>query len=161
MRSTEKCMVSWTRGEGWEDSRVGIYFNMSGSRRGNTVFLNYGIVALQWCVSFCCTMKSISCVCVCVCVCVSPFPLGALLHLPTPSHPSRSPRNTKLRSPSYRTASHQPSVLHMLMHMHQSQSLHLSLLAECPHDCSLCLCLYSYLVNGFICTIFLESTYMR
>ena len=33
----------------------------------------------------------------------------------------------------------------MSMHTHQSQSLRLSLFAPCPHNCSLCLCLYSYL----------------
>ena len=125
------------------------------------MFLNYSIVALQWSVSFCCTMKSITCVCVCVCVCVSPFLLGPLLHLSTPSHPSRSPQNTKLSPPSYVAASRQPSISHMSMHTHQSQSLHLSSLLH-VHITVLYVCVsIPTLKNGFICTIFLESTYMR
>ena len=30
----------------------------------------------------------------------------------------------------------------------------------CPYICSLCLCLYFWFANKFICTIFLDSTYM-
>ena len=42
--------------------------------------------------------------------------------LPSPSHPSRSPQNTKLSSPCYIAASHWPSVSHMAMLIHQFQS---------------------------------------
>ena len=34
------------------------------------LFFYWSIIALQYCISFYCTMKWISCVCVCVCVCV-------------------------------------------------------------------------------------------
>ena len=45
-----------------------------------------------------------------------PFPLGP------PSHPSRSPQSTELSSLHYTAGSHQLSVLHMAVHIRQSQS---------------------------------------
>ena len=59
--------------------------------------------------------------------------------------------------------SHLLSILYILVYTCQSQSLNSSqspFPPWCPYVCSLHLCLYFCLANKFICTIFLDSTYM-
>ena len=67
--------------------------------------------------------------------------LGPLSH-PTPtSHPSKSSQSTKLSYLCYTAASHQLSILHMVVYMCQCYSLSSS--HPCPQVHSLCLCLHS------------------
>ena len=64
--------------------------------------------AVQWCES---TM----------CITYTPSLLDLpLSHYPSPSHPSRSPQSTELSA--YTAGSHKLSVLHMAVHIHQSQT---------------------------------------
>jgi len=100
-------MSDWTD---WTSQMLGILhlsvcslhlYPISVPNKSFVFFLNWSIVALQCCVSFCCTMKWISCVCVCVYF----LPLGPPSQ-PTPSHPSRSPQSTELSSRYYTAASH-------------------------------------------------------
>ena len=63
-------------------------------------------------------------------------------------------------TPCYTAASHQPSVLHLVVRASQCHALNLSpplLPLLCPQVCSLCLCLYAHPANGFISTSFLDS----
>ena len=88
----------------------------------------------------------------------------AVSHRP-PSQPSRSLQSTDLSSLcyTYTVASHWLPVLHMAVYMCKiliSQSAPPFLPPLCPHACSLCLCLYFCPADRFICTIFLDSTYM-
>ena len=69
----------------------------------------------------------------------------------------------------YTAGSYQLSILYILLYICQSQSPNSShhdhppaaFPPWCAYICSLHLCLYFCPANGFICTIFLGSTYMR
>ena len=56
---------------------------------------------------------------------IYPLPLRFLSHLP-PSHPSRSSQSTELNSPYYTAASHQLSMLHMVLYICPRYSLNSS-----------------------------------
>ena len=69
----------------------------------------------------------------------------------------------------YTAGSYQLSILNLLVYTCQSKSPNSShhhphhpaaFPSWCPYICSLHLCLYLCLANQFICTIFLDSTYM-
>ena len=111
-------------------------------------------IALQWWVSFCCTMKWIS---------YMYTYIRYLLDLP-PTHLGRH------RAPSCTPCAvqHVPTsyLFYTWLCIYVKPNLPirptLPFLALCPFSIrSLCLCLYSYPTNRFICTIFLDSTYMR
>ena len=75
-------------------------------------FLNWSIVALQCCVSFCYTTTWIS----------SKYTyMPSLLSLPPtpPSHPPRSSQSQELSSLCYSAVSHQVSILHIIVYMCQ------------------------------------------
>ena len=82
---------------------------------------------------------------------------------PGPLHPSRSAQSTKLSSLRYTVGAHWLSVLHMAVHICQSQSAKSSHSPPLPspHVHSLHLYLYFCPSNRFICTIFLDSTYIH
>lgn len=69
-----------------------------------------------------------------------------------PSHPSRPPLRTELSSLCHTAASHQLSVLHMVVYMRQCYSLNLSLPplpTLCPQVCSLRLCFCSWSIEAW------------
>ena len=82
------------------------------------------------------------------------------------SHPSRWSQSTQLISLCYAAASHQLSILHLVVYICPCYSLTSSqrtLPTPCPQVHSLCLCHYSCPARKFIRTIFfffLDSIYM-
>ena len=70
-----------------------------------SIFFNWNRVALQSCVSFCCTTMWISCKNTCMTSLLSPAPT-------LPSNPSRSSQRTELRSLCSTDASHELSIFH-------------------------------------------------
>ena len=82
------------------------------------------------------------------------------------SHPSRSSQSIKLISLCYTAASHQLSILHLVVYIRRCYSFTSSQLPHPPHPCpqvhSLCLRLYSCPAPRFIRTFFffLDSIYM-
>ena len=112
--------------------------------------LCWAIVALQYCVSFCCRVKWTSC----MCTAAPPTPLG--------HHTARSwtPRAVLQAPPICFTHGS------TRMSMPAPSSAHLPLPLACPHIRSLHLCLYSFPANRFIrfcihvliCDVFLWLT---
>ena len=85
---------------------------------------------------------------------IYPLPLGPA----PPSHPCRSAQSTELSSLHYTAGSD------WLFYVWQC--INVTLISQfipqqCLHLCSRRLCLYSCSANGFICTTFLDSTYMH
>ena len=119
------------------------------------IYLNWRIIALQYCDGFC--HKSIwighrH---------VSPI-LTTLLPASLP-HPSRLSQSTALSALLHASRSHWSSVLHMVIYMFQCFSLissHLLLLPLSPKVCSLHLCLLCCPVCKIISMIFPDSIYM-
>ena len=109
-------------------------------------FLNWGIVALQYCVGFCYSRKWIS-------VCVHASPPGPPCPLSTPAGHLRAPSWARcaiwqvLTSSSFTRGSEHTSVP-------VSRFVPPSPSPPCPHVYSLCLCLHSCPANRFTCTIF-------
>ena len=118
--------------------------------------VNWNIVTLQCCASFCYMTVWISYMCIYL-----SFPLEPPSH-PHPI-PPRSSQSTKLSFLWYIAASHQLSILHMVACLCESWSPNSSQppLPPCVHVCSLHLHLYSCRANSFISTIFLDSIYMH
>ena len=80
------------------------------------------------------------------------------------SHPlSGSSRSPKLSTLCCMAGSHWLSSLHRAVHIHQFQSPSSSHPSSCPsiHLCSPHLGLYSHPADRFICTIFLDPTYIH
>ena len=120
--------------------------------------LNWGILALQYCVDFCHTSTWISHR---YYVCPLPLDLPSYpLPYPIPLGYHRAPDLSSL----HQTVNfHWYLILHMIMYMFQFYSLSLShplLPPLCPQVSSLCLCLLCCPANRFISTIFLDSIYM-
>ena len=142
-------------------------FSNNSWRRQYTLFklFNWRMIAFQCCVGFCHTIMRISHKCVCVCVCVSACayiyslrldPLSQLL-----SHPSRWSLSARLGTLCCIAASHQLSVLHVIVYICQCYSLNLShplLPLLCPQVHSPCPHLPSFPANSFISTIFPDFT---
>ena len=100
----------------------------------------------------CAAQRSESAVCIHI-------PLLFDLPHPTPHAIPLGQNRTPSWALCYTTGSHHPPILHMAMHIRQSQSP--SSLPLHPHIGSLYPSLYSCPTNRFICTIFLDSTYRR
>ena len=113
-------------------------------------------VALQWCVSFCCTTTWVGYM-----YTHTPSPHGPPSQCPF--HPSRSLQSPELSSLCCAAASHELSVSHTVVYKCQcdSQFVPPSPSLLCPHVRSLCVRLYFCPANRFICTIFLDSTCMH
>ena len=84
---------------------------------------------------------------------------------PSLSHPSRSSQSIELISLCYAAASHQPSILPLVLYIRQcysltSSQLPLPPLPPCPQVRSLRLRLYSCPATRFITSTFLNSIYM-
>lgn len=81
---------------------------------------------------------------------------------PPPSHPVRWSPSTELSFLCLIAGSHWLSVWHMVVCVCQADlPVCPTLSPPCLHVCSLRLDLYSYCGNRFICTIFLDYTYMH
>ena len=90
--------------------------------------LYWSIIALQWCVSFCCIKKQISYMYTYI-----PISPPSCVFLPTSlSHPSRWSQSTELISLCYVAASHQLSILHLIVYICPCHSLTLSQLTLPP-----------------------------
>ena len=88
---------------------------------------------------------------------------GSIPLPPSLSHPSRLSQSTKLISLCYAVASHQLSVLQLVVYICQCYSLTMSqppLPPRCPQVRSQHLHLYSCPTTRFMSTIFLDSIYM-
>ena len=91
---------------------------------------------------------------------VSPI-LNPPTNLPPHSIPLGCPRALALSALLHALNLHWSSILHMVMYMFQCCSLkssHPHLLSHSPKVCSLHLCLFCFLANRIIITIFLNST---
>ena len=122
-------------------------------------FYDWGKIALQGCVGFCCIMQiSHNYTYITSLLSLPPFPLP---------HPYRSLQNTRLGSLCYIATSHQLSILHMVVCVCVGVSMLLSPLIYsvlpplCSQVHSQYLTLCSFPANRFITTIFLDSIYMH
>ena len=88
-----------------------------------------------------------------------PLLLNPPFHSPPKSHPSKSLQSTELSSLCYTAASHQLSISHTVIYICQYYSLNSPhpLLPSCIHK----FVLYSFPVNRFLSTIFLDSIYIQ
>ena len=91
--------------------------------------LYWSIISLRWCVSFCFITK-----CIVIHIHISPylFPLVSPSLPSSLSHPSRWSQSTELISLCYAAASHQLSVLHLVVYICPCHSLTLSHLTLPP-----------------------------
>ena len=121
-------------------------------------YINWRLIALQYCGSFCHTFTWISHGCTCA---PHPEPSSRLPPHPIPlGHPS---------APALSTLSHAlnldwQSISHMMIYMFQCYSLkssHPCLLPQSPKICSLHPCLFCCLTYRVIVTIFLNYIYMH
>ena len=82
---------------------------------------------------------------------------------PSLSHPSRSLKSTELISMCYAAASHQLSILHLVVYICQCYSLTSSQLPIPPHVLKSVLYIWIFInpATSFISTIFLDSIYMH
>ena len=134
-----------------------LYLSLSSFK--NLFIFNWKIIALQYCIGFCCVSTWISHRYTCI---------RSLLNLPPTSHPIPllwvltehqiwAPCVIQQISTGY-------LILHMIMYMLQCYSLNSShplLLLLCAQVCSLCFHLHLYPANRFIGIIFLDSIYMH
>ena len=117
---------------------------------GSNIF-NWRVIALQYCVGFCRTTRSISWNYTCI--------SSLLCFLPPP--PSQPLGQHRALSWAPCAIQQLPSVSHIALHICQCYPLNLSHpLVACPQVCSLNLRLYSCTANRFISTIFQDSIYV-
>ena len=117
---------------------------------------------LQYHVSFCCKTKWVSHTYTDMYMYIAGMFISyTYISLTSPIPLLESSQSTKMSFLRSTAASHELSVLHMVVYLSQcySRSPILPFPALCPHVHPLCLCLYSCPGNRFICTTFLDSTY--